>query len=108
MEKRRGNILQTIDKPAIILYLALGIMGWLAICGAGNSYLKSDILEFFALTERTGKQAMWMGISFIAGTVLMFIDKRSYEFSAKFIYAALIVLGIVTIFISKACEPLNI
>ena len=101
MEKRRGNILQTIDKPAIILYLTLGIMGWLAICGAGNSYLKSDILEFFALTERTGKQAMWMGISFIAGTVLMFIDKRSYEFSAKFIYAALILLGIITIFISK-------
>ncbi|MBQ3153455.1 MAG: RnfABCDGE type electron transport complex subunit D, partial [Bacteroidaceae bacterium] len=101
MEKRRGNILQTIDKPAIILYLALGIMGWLAICGAGNSYLKSDILEFFALTERTGKQAMWMGISFIAGTVLMFIDKRSYEFSAKFIYTALILLGIITIFISK-------
>ena len=101
MENRKGNILQTVDKPAIILYLALGIMGWLAICGAGNSYLKSDILEFFALTERTGKQAMWMGISFVVGIVLMFIDKRSYEFSAKFVYPALILLGILTIFISK-------
>lgn len=101
MEKRKGNIFQMVDKTTLFLYLTLGIMGWLAICGAGNSYLKSDILEFFAITERTGKQAMWMGISLIAGAVLMFIDKRSYEFAAKFIYPALIVLGIITIFISK-------
>lgn len=101
MEKGKDNILRSLDWTTVVLYLMLGTMGWLAICGASYSYIETDILEFFALTERTGKQAMWIGISIIAGIVLMFIDKRSYEFSARFVYAALILLGILTIFISK-------
>ena len=101
MEKQKGNILRSLDWTTVVLYLMLGTMGWLAICGASYSYIESDILEFFALTERTGKQAMWIGISILAGVVLMFIDKRSYEFSSRFIYVGLILLGILTIFISK-------
>jgi rod shape determining protein RodA len=85
----------------IALYAALAVMGWLAICGAGYSYIDTDIWAFFDIGERTGKQAMWMGVSLLVGVVLMFIDKQSYEFSAKFIYVALILLGILTIFISK-------
>ena len=101
MEKRKGNILSSIDWFTLALYLVLGIMGWFAICGASYSYIETDIFDFFSLTERTGKQAMWMGISIILGIAFMFIDKQSYEFSAKFIYIALILLGILTIFISK-------
>ena len=101
MEKQKGNILRSLDWTTVVLYLMLGTMGWLAICGASYSYIESDILEFFALTERTGKQAMWIGISILAGVVLMFIDKRSYEFSSRFIYVGLILLGILTIYISK-------
>ena len=101
MEKQRGNILYSLDWFTIALYLLLAVMGWFAICGAGNSYMKTDILDFFALSERTGKQAMWMGVSMIVGMMLMFIDKRSYEFSSRFIYVGLILLGILTIFISK-------
>ena len=101
MEKGKDNILRSLDWTTIVLYLMLGAMGWLAICGASYSYIETDILEFFAISERTGKQAMWIGVSIIVGIVLMFIDKRSYEFSSRFIYAALILLGILTIFISK-------
>ncbi len=101
MEKQKDNILKSLDWTTVALYLILGTMGWLAICGASYSYIETDILEFFALTERTGKQAMWIGVSIIVGIVLMFIDKRSYEFSSRFIYVALILLGILTIFISK-------
>lgn len=101
MEKQRGSIMQSLDWMTIALYAALAVMGWLAICGAGYSYIDTDIWAFFDMGERTGKQAMWMGVSLLVGVVLMFIDKQSYEFSAKFIYAALILLGILTIFISK-------
>ncbi|MBR2606397.1 MAG: rod shape-determining protein RodA [Bacteroidaceae bacterium] len=101
MEREKDNILRSLDWTTIVLYLMLGTMGWLAICGASYSYIETNIWEFFALSERTGKQAMWIGISIIAGMVLMFIDKRSYEFSSRFVYAALILLGILTIFISK-------
>ncbi len=101
MEKQRGSIIQSLDWMTIALYAALAVMGWMAICGAGYSYIDTDIWAFFDLSERTGKQAMWMGVSVVVGMVLMFIDKQSYEFSAKFIYVALILLGILTIFISK-------
>ncbi|MBQ5663624.1 MAG: rod shape-determining protein RodA [Bacteroidaceae bacterium] len=101
MEKGKDNILRSLDWTTVVLYMMLGTMGWLAICGASYSYIDTSIWEFFALTERTGKQAMWIGVSIIAGIVLMFIDKRSYEFSSRFIYTALILLGILTIFISK-------
>ena len=93
--------MQSLDWVTITLYAALAIMGWLAICGASFSYIETDFLEFFSLDERTGKQAMWIGISILAGIVLLFIDKQSYEFSSKFIYAFLILLGILTIFISR-------
>ena len=101
MEKGKDNILRSLDWTTVVLYLMLGTMGWLAICGASYSYIDTSVLEFFALTERTGTQAMWIGISIIVGIVLMFIDKRSYEFSSRFIYVALILLGILTIFISR-------
>ena len=101
MEKGKDNILKSLDWTTLVLYMMLGIMGWMAICGASYSYIETDILEFFALSERTGKQAMWIGVSIIVGIVLMFIDKRSYEFSSRFIYVGLILLGILTIFISR-------
>ena len=101
MEKGKDNIIKSIDWTTVALYLMLGTMGWLAICGASYSYIDTDILAFFEPTERTGKQAIWMGVSIIAGIVLMFIDKRSYEFSSRFVYVALILLGILTIFISR-------
>ena len=101
MEREKDNILQSLDWITIVLYLMLATMGWMAICGASYSYIETNIWEFFALTERTGKQALWMGVSIIIGIVLMFFDKRSYEFSARFIYAILILVGILTIFISK-------
>ena len=101
MEKGKDNILRSLDWTTVVLYLMLGTMGWLAICGASYSYIETSVLEFFALSERTGKQAMWIGVSIIVGIVLMFIDKRSYEFSSRFIYVGLILLGILTIFISR-------
>ena len=62
MEKGKDNILRSLDWTTIVLYLMLGAMGWLAICGASYSYIETDILEFFAISERTGKQAMWIGV----------------------------------------------
>ena len=101
MEREKDNILQSLDWITIVLYLMLGTMGWMAICGASYSYIETNVWEFFALSERTGKQALWMGVSIIIGIVLMFFDKRSYEFSSRFIYVILILVGILTIFISK-------
>lgn len=90
-----------IDWYIIALFLILAIMGWLSICGASYSYIETDFLDFFDQSERTGKQAMWMGVSILAGLILLCIDKNTYKDFAPFIYIGAILLGILTIFIAR-------
>ena len=101
MERRKSNIFGRIDWPLLTLYTMLAVIGWLSICGASYSYIESDFLDFFALSERTGKQAMWMGISCLVGLVLLCIEKNSYKDFAPIIYVGAILLGIITIFIAR-------
>ena len=67
MEKRRGNIFARIDWFTVVLFLTLAVMGWLAICGASHSYIETSFLEFFNQSEKSGKQALWIGISLVTG-----------------------------------------
>lgn len=101
MEREKGNILTRMDKLTPLLYIALAIMGWLAICGASYSYIDTGFMEFLSLDTRTGKQAMWMGISLFTGLMLMCIDKRIYKDWSFIIYALFMLIGLLTIFISK-------
>ena len=101
MEKRKDNILSRIDWLTIALFLALATMGWLAICGASHSYIETSFFEFFAQSERSGKQALWMGISLVVGMLLLTIPKDTYRNFSGIIYIAAIAIGILTIFIAK-------
>ena len=78
MEQARGNIFGKIDWWTILLFAGLAVMGWLAICGASYSYVETGYLEFLDLGERTGKQAMWMGISLVVGAILLCFKKHTY------------------------------
>lgn len=101
METRRDNMMGKIDWLTIVLFLALAIMGWLAICGASHSYIESSFLEFLSPDERSGKQAMWIGISLFFGIFLLCIKKHTYQHLSGLIYIAAIAIGILTIFIAK-------
>ena len=101
METRRGNILARIDWVTIALFLVLAIMGWLAICGASHSYIETSFLEFFSQSERSGKQALWIGISLVVGLLLLTVQKETYRNLSGIIYIAAIAIGILTIFIAK-------
>lgn len=101
MERERGSIIQNIDWVTIAIYLTLAIMGWFAICGASHSYIESSFLEFLNPEDRSGKQAIWMGISIFIGIILLCFDKRIYKDWAYIIYVFFIIVGIVTIFVSR-------
>lgn len=101
MEREKGNIFTRMDIVTPLLYIALAVMGWLAICGASYSYIETGFLEFLSLDTRTGKQAMWMGVSIVTGLVLLCIDKRVYKDWSFIIYAFFMLVGVFTIFISK-------
>lgn len=101
MQQGRGNIFTTIDWWTIIMYCALAIMGWMAVCGASYSYIETSFIEFFDQSQRTGKQALWMGVSVIVGLVLLCIPKHTYRNISGIAYIATLLLGIATIFIAK-------
>lgn len=101
MEQRQGNIFGRIDWTTITLFMALAIMGWLAICGASYSYIETSFWEFFSQEERSGKQAMWIGISLAVGLFLLAIKKHTYRNFSGIIYVVTLAVGILTIFIAK-------
>lgn len=101
MEQRQDNIIHRIDWTIIILYGMLATMGWLAICGASHSYIETSFFEFFSQEERSGKQALWMGISMFAGLILLCIKKHTYRNLSGIIYIATLLVCILTIFIAK-------
>ncbi|MBQ2126826.1 MAG: rod shape-determining protein RodA, partial [Bacteroidaceae bacterium] len=100
MERNKENILKRLDWFTIILYALLATMGWLAICGSTHTYIDTSFAEFFNMDERSGKQAMWMGVSLACGLVLLCIPKHMYKNLSIVVYAATMLLGIVTIFIA--------
>jgi len=95
--KERDSMLKSIDWFTIVLYLVLLFMGWLSVCGA--SYNFGDI-DFFSFDTRAGKQLVWIVCSFGLAFILMMLDDDLYDLFAYLIYAALIILLIVTIFIA--------
>lgn len=100
MERKKGNVLMRLDWWTVLLFVSLATMGWLAICGASHSYIETSFLEFLDQGERSGKQALWMGISLFAGMILLCIPKHTYRNISFIIYAATLALGFLTIFIA--------
>lgn len=73
------------------------IAGVISIYAASYDYDNASLFDF---NEFSGKQIRWIGLSLILGLVLLLIDSRMYETYAYPIYALLILLLIVTIFIA--------
>ncbi len=59
-----------------------------------------DHANMFSFAEFSGKQFMWIGLSFLLGFSLLIIDRRIYEAYAYPIYGAMILLLLITIFIA--------
>lgn len=100
MDRRKGNIIQRLDWWTIALFVTLAIMGWFAICGATQNDSISSFWDFFSLGVRSGKQAMWMAISIVAGIILLCIPKHTYNNLSVILYTATMALGFLTIFIA--------
>ncbi|MDR0976922.1 MAG: rod shape-determining protein RodA [Prevotellaceae bacterium] len=97
MAPKRDKVLRTIDWFTIGIYLLLVVAGWLSVCGASYDYGSPEFLDF---STRAGKQLAWILCSFGLAFVLLMLEETLYDIFAYFIYAAVIVLLVVTIFIA--------
>jgi len=96
--RRRINIWNGIDKISILLFLAMVIMGWFNIYAAVYNEEHKDILD---LSQRYGKQFIWILAAIVIAIFVVIIDTRFYLFFAWFIYALLIFLLILVLIIGR-------
>ena len=92
-EDENTNLLRSVDWFTIILYLIMVIAGAVSIYAATYDY---DRASMFDLSEYSGKQFLWAGLSFLIGFSLLLIDRRIYEAYAYPLYGFMILLLIIT------------
>jgi rod shape determining protein RodA len=81
--KRNVNIWSGIDKITILLFLILVTMGWFNIYAAVYNEEHAGLLD---MSQRYGKQFIWIIASLIIAIFVVIIDNRFYFFFSWFIY----------------------
>lgn len=95
---KRDSVTYSIDWLVLLLYLTLVILGWFNIYGA--SYDLDHEGSMFNFDFRAGKQFVWIITAFVIGGVILLLDFRFFNYFAYYIYAATMLLLLVTIFIA--------
>ena len=93
---RDRGFFNSIDWKLVICYLLLVFIGWANIYASVHS---SDPSSIFDWGCRSGKQAVWMGTSFIIAAVILFLNPRIYETMAVPIYLFVGLLLVAVIFL---------
>ena len=96
--RREHGIFHRVDWVMVILYLILVLFGWLNIYSAVYDEMQPSI---FDLTQRYGKQMVWIAAALILAVVTLAIDPKFFSQFAWFIYVGLILLLILVIIIGR-------
>jgi rod shape determining protein RodA len=96
--ERSNNILARLDWVTVILWLVMMIMGWLNIYAAVFNEQHTSI---FDLSQRYGKQLVWIFAAIILAVFVMVTDNKLWFFFAWFIYAFFLLLLVLVLVIGK-------
>jgi rod shape determining protein RodA len=96
--KRNINMWKGIDKISILLVLLLIIIGWFNIYAAVYNEERSAILD---ISQRYGKQFVWIVATLILAVFVVIIDNRFYFFFSWFIYGTMMLLLILVLIFGK-------
>jgi len=93
-----SGFIQNVDWFTVILFLILVLMGW------GNIYAAvydEDHANIFDLSQRYGKQLMWIGTSILIITVIFILDGSIYQTLAIPIYITTMLALLLVLFAGK-------
>ena len=96
--KRSINIWNGLDKVSMLIFLLMIIMGWFNIYAAVYNEEHSEILD---LSQRYGKQFIWILATLVIAVFVVIIDSRFYFFFAWFVYAAVILLLVMVLVLGR-------
>lgn len=95
---KRDSIQYSLDWITVFYFILLVTMGWMSIYGASYDFEHiNNVLDF---EQRAGKQFVWIISALVLGGMILLLDHRIFNYFAYIIYAAVILLLIVTIFIA--------
>lgn len=91
--RKRENIIANTDWLTVFLYLILVAFGWLTIYSAS---FDSPDTSMFDLSQRYGKQALWIGLALVLAFVIMIIDAKFFSAFSLWIYLfiMLVLIGV--------------
>ncbi len=95
---RRGNIIKNLDWVTIILYLLLVFLGWLNIYAA---VYNEEHHSIFSVSQRYGKQLIWIVAAIIIILVIFLFDSKFYSFFAYLFYGIMLLLLILVLLFGK-------
>jgi len=95
---RNVNIWSRLDKATITVFLLMVIIGWFNIYAAVYNEEHTKIID---LSQRYGKQFVWILATIVIAVFVVVIDTRFYFFFAYFIYGGLIFLLMMVLILGK-------
>ncbi len=99
MERRKSNsIFSDVDWVTVLLYLVLITMGWLNIYSA---VYNEDHHAITDMTQKYGKQMLWIGTSLLIALIILIIDEKFYTAFAYLIYGLILVACIAVPYLGR-------
>jgi len=86
---RRSNIYANIDWLSVLLWLVIVLFGWMNIYSANIMEANAGI---FDLSQRFGKQIIWIGASILLAILLFILDAKFYIYFSNILYIILILI----------------
>ncbi len=96
--RNRESIIGNVDWVIIVLYFILIFFGWLSIYSSSRG---EEVSSIFDLSQRYGKQLLWIGLSVIIIIVILLIDSKFFSTFAFIFYVAMIIILIGVLFFGK-------
>jgi rod shape determining protein RodA len=96
--REKENIIQRADKPMLVMYLLLLIMGLLTVFAVSYD---PETSRFFNLSQTHGRQMVWMVISLLLGLSMLTFNSNFFTKLSVPFYAIMIVLLIITFLVAR-------
>lgn len=95
---RRASVVKNLDWWTVFMYVLLVFMGWVNIYAA---VYNEEHQSIFDISQRYGKQLMWIGAAFFLAFVILLIDGKFFSAFAYPVYVFMIVLLIAVLIFGR-------
>lgn len=95
---KRNSLWANIDWITVVIFLILVFAGWINIYA---SVFNQEHQSIFDISQRYGKQLIWIGAALLISFVILIVESNFYVFFSYIIYGAIMFLLILVLLFGK-------